>query len=90
MNYLKELQQQHKKMIDERLCPSSQIEIQDMILRLNKESETTVLISSYNLNCTTEISKRLVLLEKGLVKWIKTIRRKQLKNSTVTSLKRQI
>jgi ABC-2 type transport system ATP-binding protein len=50
------------------LDPSSQIEIRDIILRLNKEQNTTVLISSHNLNYTTEISNRLVLLEKGLVK----------------------
>jgi ABC-2 type transport system ATP-binding protein len=50
------------------LDPSSQIEIRDMILRLNKELETTVLISSHNLNYTTEISSRIVLLEKGLIK----------------------
>jgi len=50
------------------LDPSSQIEIRDMILKLNRELNTTVLISSHNLNYTTEISNRLVLLEKGLIK----------------------
>jgi ABC-2 type transport system ATP-binding protein len=50
------------------LDPSSQMEIRDMILRLNKELGTTVLISSHNLNYTTEISSRIVLLEKGLIK----------------------
>lgn len=49
------------------LDPSSQIEIRDMILKLNKEHETTVLISSHNLNYTTDISDRVVLLEKGVV-----------------------
>jgi ABC-type multidrug transport system, ATPase component len=49
------------------LDPSSQIEIRDMILKLNKESGTTVLISSHNLNYTTDISTRVVLLEKGIV-----------------------
>jgi len=49
------------------LDPSSQIEIRDMILKLNQELQTTVLISSHNLNYTTEISNRLVLLEKGLI-----------------------
>jgi len=49
------------------LDPSSQIEIRDMILKLNQEQQTTVLISSHNLNYTTEISNRLVLLEKGLI-----------------------
>ncbi|GHT08037.1 ATP-binding protein [Bacteroidia bacterium] len=50
------------------LDPSSQIEIRDIILRLNKELQTTVLISSHNLNYTTEISNRIILLEKGLIK----------------------
>jgi ABC-2 type transport system ATP-binding protein len=50
------------------LDPSSQIEIRNIILHLNKESRTTVLISSHNLNYTTEISDRLILLEKGIVK----------------------
>jgi ABC-2 type transport system ATP-binding protein len=50
------------------LDPSSQIEIRDMILKLNKELNTTVLISSHNLNYTTEISNRLILLETGLIK----------------------
>jgi ABC-type multidrug transport system, ATPase component len=49
------------------LDPSSQIEIRDMILKLNKEHGTTVLISSHNLNYTTDISTRVVLLEKGVV-----------------------
>jgi ABC-type multidrug transport system, ATPase component len=50
------------------LDPSSQIEIRDMILKLNKEQKTTVLISSHNLNYTTDISSRVVLLEKGIIK----------------------
>lgn len=49
------------------LDPSSQIEIRDMILRLNKEYGATVLLSSHNLNYTTDISTRVVLLEKGLI-----------------------
>ena len=50
------------------LDPSSQIEIRDMILKLNKEQKTTVLISSHNLNYTTDISSRVVLLENGTIK----------------------
>ena len=50
------------------LDPSSQIEIRDMISGLNQELNTTVLISSHNLNYTTDISSRVVLLEKGLIK----------------------
>ncbi|MDR2683612.1 MAG: ATP-binding cassette domain-containing protein [Dysgonamonadaceae bacterium] len=49
------------------LDPSSQIEIRNMILKMNREQGTTVLISSHNLNYTTDISSRLVLLEKGIV-----------------------
>lgn len=49
------------------LDPSSQIEIRDMILQLNKQNSTTVLISSHNLNYTTDISDRVVLLEKGII-----------------------
>jgi ABC-2 type transport system ATP-binding protein len=50
------------------LDPSSQIEIRDMILKLNKEENVTVLISSHNLNYTTDISNRVILLEKGIIK----------------------
>jgi ABC-2 type transport system ATP-binding protein len=49
------------------LDPSSQIEIRNMILKMNREQGTTVLLSSHNLNHTTDISTRLVLLEKGLI-----------------------
>ncbi len=50
------------------LDPSSQIEIKDLIQKMNKERNTTVLISSHNLNYTTDISTRVVLLENGLIK----------------------
>jgi ABC-2 type transport system ATP-binding protein len=49
------------------LDPSSQIEIRDMILKMNKENGTTTLISSHNLNYTTDISSHVILLEKGIV-----------------------
>ena len=49
------------------LDPSSQIEIRNMIQKMNREQGTTVLISSHNLNYTTDISDRLVLLEKGII-----------------------
>ncbi|GHV57454.1 ATP-binding protein [Bacteroidia bacterium] len=49
------------------LDPSSQIEIRNMILKMNQEQGTTVLISSHNLNYTTDISNRVVLLEKGII-----------------------
>jgi len=49
------------------LDPSSQIEIRDMILKMNKERGTTTFISSHNLNYTTDISSRVILLEKGVI-----------------------
>ncbi|MDR0542364.1 MAG: ABC transporter ATP-binding protein [Dysgonamonadaceae bacterium] len=49
------------------LDPSSQIEIRNLILKMNKEQGTTVLISSHNLNYTTDISDRVALLEKGVI-----------------------
>lgn len=49
------------------LDPSSQIEIRDMIQRINREEKTTVLISSHNLNYTTDISSRVMLLEHGRI-----------------------
>ncbi len=49
------------------LDPSSQIEIKDLIYKMNKEYNTTVLISSHNLNYTTDICSRVVLLETGIV-----------------------
>ncbi len=49
------------------LDPSSQMEIRDMIHTVNKEHNTTILISSHNLNYTTDISDRVILLEKGFI-----------------------
>lgn len=49
------------------LDPSSQIEIRDMILKMNRENGTTIFISSHNLNYTTDISNRVILLEKGRI-----------------------
>lgn len=57
------------------LDPSSQMEIRNLIAEVNKERQTTVFISSHNLNYTTDICDRVILLEKGLVI-------KDLKNST--------
>ena len=50
------------------LDPSSQIEIKELIQKINKEKNTTILISSHNLNYTTDISTRVILLENGLIK----------------------
>lgn len=49
------------------LDPSSQIEIRDLLLEMNKKLGTTILISSHNLNYTTDICTRVILLEKGLI-----------------------
>ena len=49
------------------LDPSSQIEIKDMILKINREGGCTVLISSHNLNYTIDISSRVILLENGRI-----------------------
>lgn len=49
------------------LDPSSQMEIRNLIAEVNKERQTTVFISSHNLNYTTDICDRVILLEKGLV-----------------------
>ena len=49
------------------LDPSSQIEIRNLIAEMNKEYQTTIFISSHNLNYTTDICNRVILLEKGLV-----------------------
>ena len=49
------------------LDPSSQIEIKDLIFKLNKERGTTILVSSHNLSYTADISTRMVLLENGII-----------------------
>lgn len=49
------------------LDPSSQIEIRDMIAQINKTHQATVFISSHNLNYTTDICDRIILLEKGII-----------------------
>ncbi|MDH6305911.1 ABC-2 type transport system ATP-binding protein [Parabacteroides sp. PF5-5] len=49
------------------LDPSSQLEIRDMIQKMNKEENVTVLISSHNLAYTTDICSRVILLEKGVI-----------------------
>lgn len=49
------------------LDPSSQMNIAKMIERMNKELGATVLISSHNLSFVSDISSRILLLEKGVV-----------------------
>ena len=47
------------------LDPTSQIAMSKLIQYYNKEYGTTVIMSSHNLNFVTDISSRVLLLEKG-------------------------
>jgi len=49
------------------LDPSSQITISKMIEQECSERGTTVILSSHNLNFVSDISSRILLLEKGVV-----------------------
>lgn len=49
------------------LDPSSQNMLKKIIMEYNKETGATVLISSHNLQHTTEISTRIALLEHGVI-----------------------
>ena len=55
------------------LDPTPQIRLKKIIKKLSTEKEVTVLISSHDLQDVTEVSERIVLLEKGkIVRDIKT------------------
>lgn len=47
------------------LDPSSQITVSRLIHKMNKELGCTIIISSHNLNLVSDISSRILLLEKG-------------------------
>ena len=49
------------------LDPSSQIVVARLIQQMNRDLGTTVIISSHNLNFVSDISTRILLLEKGRV-----------------------
>ena len=49
------------------LDPSSQMTVAKLIRQINFQLGTTVIISSHNLNFVSEISSRILLLEKGVV-----------------------
>ena len=49
------------------LDPSSQIVVARMIQQMNRDLGTTTIISSHNLNFVSDISTRILLLEKGHV-----------------------
>lgn len=50
------------------LDPSSQMEMLRLLRELNKEYGTTMILSSHNIELVSEISSRIILLEKGMVK----------------------
>ncbi|MEE2604918.1 MAG: ABC transporter ATP-binding protein [Bacteroidota bacterium] len=55
------------------LDPTTQIRLKKIIKKLAEEKEITVLVSSHDLQDVTEVSERIVLLEKGkIVRDIKT------------------
>ena len=55
------------------LDPTTQIRLKKIIKKLAQEKETTILVSSHDLKDVTEVSERIVLLEKGkIVRDIKT------------------
>ena len=47
------------------LDPSSQIKLKQLLLEEQKANNTTMLISSHDLNHVTDVCKRIVVLEKG-------------------------
>jgi len=49
------------------LDPSSQIEMKRLLQRMNREFGTTILISSHNLTHITDVSTRILLMEKGVI-----------------------
>jgi len=49
------------------LDPTSQILLKRILLDFNKKTNATMVISSHDLNHITEICKRIVLIEKGLI-----------------------
>ncbi len=49
------------------LDPSSQSALKHLLQHYNQETGATILISSHNLNHTTDICRRIALLEKGVI-----------------------
>jgi len=55
------------------LDPSTQIRLKEIIKDLSKHKDTTILVSSHDIQDVTEVCERIALLEKGkLIKDIKT------------------
>lgn len=65
------------------LDPSTQIRLIKMLNKLNEEKNTTLLISSHDLNHITEVCKRIVLLEEG-----KVVRDEYTNENTLRELKK--
>lgn len=49
------------------LDPSSQIRLINMLNNLKKNKQTTILVSSHDLNHVTEVCNRIAILEKGII-----------------------
>lgn len=49
------------------LDPSSQIEMKRLLKWHNDENNTTILLSSHNINYANDVSNRIILLEKGII-----------------------
>ena len=49
------------------LDPSSQSVIKHLLAEYNKETGATILVSSHNLNHTTDVCPRIALLENGII-----------------------
>ncbi|MBB3187717.1 hypothetical protein [Microbacter margulisiae] len=47
------------------LDPSSQIETKHLLQSLNAQCGTTIILSSHNLNYVSDVSSRILLMEKG-------------------------
>lgn len=52
----------------ESLDPSTQIRLSKLIKELNKTQNTTILISSHDLTHITDVCRRVVVLDKGIIK----------------------
>lgn len=47
--------------------PSTQIRLKNLLVELNASQQTTILLSSHDLNHVTDISQRIILMEKGKI-----------------------
>ncbi|RCH54528.1 ABC transporter ATP-binding protein [Mucilaginibacter hurinus] len=64
------LQKPELLMLDEpfaNIDPSTQIRLKNLLKELNKQQGTTSIVSSHDLNHITDVSDRIILMEKGVV-----------------------